>query len=174
MLQLLGEKKVLVGSFIVMTIMFSVVMFFINPLIDGSSGFGVIKLQLAFNKEIGVEIIERWGDTGVANFKLWIFADYIYAASYSVFFASLLSLLIIQKGKTQYPIYTWTVYLAFVAGTFDWVENTLELFFINDPERFSDSLFLLHSIISTLKWTAVPIAVIYVMILIAQKMEPAT
>lgn len=174
MLQLLGKKIVLVGSLIFMLIMFSIVMFSINPQIDGINGIGVIKLQLSFNKDVGIDIIESWGETGVSNFKRWIFVDYIYALSYSVFFASLLSLLILQKGKVKLFKYTWVVVLSFVAGAFDWIENTLELFFINNPLGFSDSLFFLHSIIATLKWAAVPIAVVYVVALVVKKSENYT
>lgn len=169
MLHLFGRKKLLIGSLIFMLMMFSIVMFFINPQIDGLNGIGVIKLQLSFNKDAGIEIIESWGASGIANFKRWIFIDYIYALSYSVFFASLLSLLILQKGKEKSLKYTWVVVLAFIAGALDWIENTMELFFLNNPSGFPDSLFFLHSVIATLKWAAVPIAVIYVVALVTKK-----
>ncbi|GLS90196.1 hypothetical protein GCM10007916_12630 [Psychromonas marina] len=169
MLHLLGKKNVLLTSFILMLIMFSIVMFFINPQIDGINGMGVIKLQLSFDKDIGIEIIESWGESGIAHFKRWIFVDYIYAASYSAFFASLLSLLIVQKGKTKSLKYTWVVVLAFAACVFDWVENTMELLFLYNPSAFPDSLFFLHSVIAALKWAAVPIAVVYVIALMTKK-----
>lgn len=62
-------------------------MLFINPQIDGSNGFAVIKLQLAFSKDIAIDIIDGWGTAGITHFKQWLFVDYIYVASYSIFFA---------------------------------------------------------------------------------------
>lgn len=164
----------LISSLIFMVIMFNIVMFFINPQIDGFNGIGVIKLQLSFNKDVGIEIIESWGGAGIADFKRWIFLDYMYAVSYSVFFASLLSLLILQKGKAKSLKYTWVVVLAFIAGGFDWVENTMELFFLNNPPGFSDSLFFLHSVIASLKWASVPIAIIYIVALMTKKSKNYT
>lgn len=174
MLYLFAKKNVLLGSLIFMLIMFSIVMFFVNPQIDDINGIGVIELQLSFNKDVGIGIIESWGESGIANFKQWIFMDYIYAASYSVFFASLLSFLIFKKGKEKLLKYTWVVGLAFVAGALDWIENTLELFFINNPSAFPDSLFFFHSVIASLKWAAVPIAVVYVVALATKKSKNNT
>jgi len=171
LLQLLARKSVLISSLVFMLIMFSIVMFFINPQIDGVDGLGVIKLQLAFDKDVGIDIIGSWGESGIENFKQWIFTDYIYAASYSLFFASLLSYLILQKGKDKSLKYTWVVVLSFVAGALDWLENTTEIFFVNNPLGYSDSLFFLHSIIASLKWAAVPIAVVYVVVLLTKKNE---
>jgi len=174
LLYLFGKKNVVLGSLILMLIMFSIIMFFVNPYIDGINGIGVIKLQLAFNKDIGIEIIESWGESGIVHFNRWIFVDYIYAVSYSAFFASLLSLLILQKEKDKSLKYTWVVVLAFVACAFDWIENTMELFFLNNPSGFPDSLFFLHSVIATLKWAAVPIAVAYVLVLLTKESKVQT
>jgi hypothetical protein len=169
MLETISKKSMLIGSLVLMSVMFTIVMFFVNPQIDGSDGIGIIKLQLSFSKEAGIGIIYGWGESGIAHFKQWIFTDYIYAFSYSVFFASLLSMLILKKGKSKSPAYTWVVYLAFVAGVFDWIENTMELFFLNNPTNFPNTLFFIHSIIATLKWSAVPIAVAYIVILLTKK-----
>lgn len=169
MIEIISKKPVLKGSLILMSIMFTIVMFFVNPQIDGNDGLGVIKLQLSFSKEVGIGIIHGWGESGIAHFKQWIFTDYIYAFSYSVFFASLLSMLILKKGKSKLLGYSWVVYLALIAGILDWIENTIELFFLNDPTAFSGTLFFLHSVIATLKWAAVPIAVVYIIVLLTQK-----
>ncbi len=169
MLEKLNSKTVLIGSLALMSIMFVIVMFYVNPSIDGGNGLGVIKLQLSFDKEAGIEIIHSWGKDGVERFRQWIITDYIYAFAYSAFFASLLSFLILKKGKATYRAYTISVYLAFVAGFLDWVENTIELTFINNPSDFSSTLFFAHSIIALLKWAAVPIAVAYIVVLLTKK-----
>jgi hypothetical protein len=169
MLHALNSKTVLIGSLILMSIMFVIVMFFVNPSIDGSNGISVIKLQLSFDKEAGIEIINSWGQSGIEQFKQWIFTDYIYAFAYSVFFASLLSFLILKKGKEIFLVYKSVVYIAFLAGIFDWVENTIELFFVNNPSDLSNTVFFLHSIVSIMKWAAIPIAVAYIVVLLTKK-----
>lgn len=169
MLTFFSKKSIFISSFIVMSVMFTLVMFYINPQVDGSNGLGVIQLQLAFSKAEGIDIISAWGGAGVSLFSQWLFVDYIYAAAYSVFFASLLSMLIIKKGKANSFKYTWVVGLAFIAGGFDWIENTIALLFINNPTEFSGTLFFIHSIVASLKWSAIPVALGYVVVLLMIK-----
>lgn len=172
MIQALNKKSVLIGSLISMAIMFAIVMFYANPLIDGGNGSSLLKLQLSFNKEAGLEIINSWGVSGIDRFNRWIFTDYIYAFSFAVFFASLFSILIMKKGKEEVPVYRFAVYLAFAAGLLDWIENTIELFFVNNSSGFPGILFFLHSIVAMVKWAALPIAVIYIAVLLTKKNNP--
>lgn len=173
MLIVLGNKNVLLSSLLFLSIMFVIVMFYVNPSIDGVDGSGVLELQLSLHKNDGIEIIDRWGESGIENFKFWIFTDYIYAFAYSLFLASLVSFIVIKKGKEQYPIHKWIVYLAFYAGLLDCIENTMELFFINDPYNFSSLLFFLHSIFAIVKWLAITVVVAHIVILLFVNKEPS-
>jgi hypothetical protein len=145
MLQKLGKKKVLISSLVFMSIMFVVVMFFVNPLIDGGSGSGVLDLQLSFKKNVGIDIINGWGTSGVDHFNLW--------------------------GKGTFLTRNLFVPLAFFSGTLDFIENTMELYFINNPYAFSNTLFFLHSVVALFKWTAVTIVVAYIFVLLTKKNE---
>jgi len=169
MLKFFAQKTVLVSTAFFMSIMFIIVMFFVNPLIDSGHGLSVISLQLSFDKNIGLKILDAWGDKGITNFKQWIFTDYIYAISYSLFFASFLSFLIVKKGKEKSSSYRRLIYLAFIAGLFDCIENTMQLFFVNNPIHYSESLFFIHSIISSVKWIALPTLLIAIGMLLSQK-----
>jgi hypothetical protein len=171
MLQKLGKTTVLISSLVLMSIMFVVVMFFVNPSIDGGTGSGVLDLQLSFKKNAGIEIINSWGTSGVDHFNLWIFTDYIYAFSYSLFFASLISFLALKKGKGTFLTSIFFVSLAFFSGVLDFIENTMELSFINNPYVFSNTLFFLHSVVALFKWTAVTIVVAYIVVLFTKKNE---
>jgi len=162
MLNILSKKSIIIISMVITLIMFTVVMFIVNPSIDGKNGMGVIVLQLSFNKEVGIEIINSWTQSGIENFNKFIFTDYIYALGYSIFFASILSVLILKKSKQNILKYKLIVYLPFIAGLFDWIENTIELLFINNPIEFSNILFFIHSIIASLKWIALPIIVTFI------------
>jgi len=65
-----------------------------------------------------------------------------------------------NRGKQENLIfYKLLLFLPFLAGIFDWIENTLELFFINNPTEFSNILFFIHSLIASLKWLILPIVV---------------
>ena len=152
-----------------MTFMFVTVMFFVNPAIDGGNGSGVLELQLSFNKNSGIELIKSWGEPGVNNFKNLIFTDYLYAFSYSLFFASLISYLTQKKGGELGFASITFVSLALLSGVLDCVENSLELSFVNDPHLFSSGLFYVHSMIATLKWVAIASVMIYIFVLLIQK-----
>jgi hypothetical protein len=162
MLNILSKKSVIIISTVIALIMFTIVMFIVNPSIDGKNGMGVLSLQLVFDKEVGIEIINNWTQSGIENFNKLIFTDYIYALGYSIFFASILSVLILKKSKQNILKYKLIVYLPFIAGLFDWIENTLELLFINNPIEFSNTLFFIHSIIASSKWIALPIIVTFI------------
>jgi len=146
----LANRKVMIFSMISTLIMAFVVMVVVDPVIDGKEGFGVIALQLSFFIDKAKEIISSWD---IEAFRHFIIFDYIYALSYMVFFASLVSWL--EKEKVQpksiFP------YVAIGAGVFDWIENSLELWFLNDIDGFSATLFFIHSIFATLKWLALPL-----------------
>lgn len=152
-----------------MAFMFVIVMFFVNPLIDGGDGFGVLQLQLSFDKNRGIEIINSWGETGIDHFNRWIFTDYIYALAYSLFLASLTVFLVTKKGKGSYSVCRYIVFIAFVSGVLDSLENTMELLFINNPYEFSARLFFLHSVVALLKWAAVALVVAYIVALLTRK-----
>ncbi len=61
-----------------------------------------------------------------------------------------------RKAKSGLP-YLLFAYVAVLAGALDWLENTLELRFLDDVEGFPKRLFFFHSIVATLKWLALPI-----------------
>jgi len=148
----LANRQVMIISMISTLIMAFIVMVIVDPLIDGKDGFSVIALQLSFDKEIGKEIVSSWN---IEAFNRWIIMDYLYALSYMIFFVSFL--LWLEKIKNLPS--TIVPYIAIGAGVFDWIEDSLELLFLNNIEAFSSTLFFIHSIFATLKWLALPIII---------------
>ncbi len=69
------------------------------------------------------------------------------------FFTSLL----LWFGKEKHVDVKRFVAIALFAGMSDWVENSLELWFLQDMDHFSSTLFFIHSVLSTLKWLALPV-----------------
>ena len=146
----LANKKTVILSAILTAFMAFVVMAIVNPMIDGKDGLSVIALQLSFDKAAAKEIVSTWD---IEAFRQWIFTDYIYALSYVVFFTSLL----LWLGKEKHVNVKRFVAIALFAGLFDWVENSLELWFLQDMDHFSSTLFFIHSVLSTMKWLALPV-----------------
>ncbi len=165
MIQTLSKKTVLAASLVFMAIMFVVVMFYVNPLIDGNDGSGVLRLQLSFDKNAGIQVINAWGESGMVHFNRLFFMDYLYAGAYGIFLASLMSFLIMKKGKQGVLIYRFCVGLPFFAGLLDCMENTMEISFVKDPVNFSSALFFLHSVFAMVKWLAVFVAMVFIIIL---------
>jgi len=160
----LASRKVVIFSMISTLIMALIVMVIVDPMIDGKDGSAVIALQLSFFINKAKEIVSSWD---IEAFKQLIVFDYIYALSYMIFFASLISWLEKEKAqpKSIFP------YIAIGAGVFDWIEDSLELWFLNNINGFSSTLFFIHSIFSTLKWLALTIIVWRIVKLLSIKRE---
>ena len=149
-MKILANKSTVIISAILTAIMGIIVMVIVDPMIDGKDGLSVIALQLSFDKTVAKSIVSTWD---IEAFREWIFTDYIYAVSYVLFFTSLL----LWLGKEKNVNVKWFVAIAILAGIFDWIENSLELWFLQDMDHFSSTLFFIHSVLSTLKWLALPV-----------------
>jgi hypothetical protein len=156
----LAKKSTLIISMIFVVVTFVLVMLVINPIIDGADGLGLITLQLSFDKSAGIAIVNSWGESGVTYFNQWIFSDFIYAFSYALFFASLLSFVMSKKGKIVTKTYKKTLYLPLLAGLLDWLEDSMELVFINNQISYSDQLFFVHSLVASTKFALIIITLI--------------
>lgn len=156
MVTLQENKKALIGFGILTGIMYVIVMFIINPMIDGKTGLEVIKLQLSFTTENGKTILNGWNEIGQQNFLKYIYTDYIYAIAYSFFLSSLYLNKVLKNNIRIMGKHIFILILPFVAGLFDMIENTIEIFFIKNPNGFSELLFSLHSVLASLKWLGLP------------------
>ena len=161
MVTLQKNKKVLIGFGILTGIMYVIVMFIINPLIDGKIGLEVIKLQLSFTTENAKEILNNWNEIGQQNFLKYIYTDYIYAFAYSFFLSSLYLNKLLKNNIKLAGKHIYILILPFIAGLFDMIENTIEISFIKNSNDFSELLFTFHSVLSSLKWLILPIMIYF-------------
>jgi hypothetical protein len=161
----LGQPKIFMVNTAFVIVTFIAVMFVINPIIDGSNGVGLIDLQLSFDKTAGIGIVQSWGEQGVHRFNRWIFSDYIYALSYGLFFASWLSFLLIKKNLVSHLSYKFVVFVPFIAALLDWLEDSLELLFINNQTAFSAGLFFTHSLIAIMKFGFIGLTLLFLLII---------
>ncbi len=169
MINYLSKKNTLIFSIILTNIMFVIVVFVVSPMMDGGNGLGVVKLQLSFDKAVGIKIVESWGQLGVSNFNKWIFIDYIYAFSYALLFSSLLAVLLVKRKLSKTKL-KHVIFIPLMAGLLDMTENTMELFFINNQLGFSGNLFYLHSVVATVKFVLIVSSMILVMVLLIKKL----
>jgi len=159
----LAQKRVVLISLAAMLIMFTVVMFVVNPLIDGGNGMDVIRLQLSFDKQTGIQIASGLNKE---LFRRWIFTDYLYAVSYAFFLSSLISWLIKNRHVSKTSWLSIGIYLPFIAGACDWIENSIELLFFKDMVSFPSELFYLHSVLATIKWMSLPVILVMIVVLV--------
>lgn len=174
MLNFLRKKTVLFSSLIAMLIMFVIAILIVNRGIDGGDGSSILGLQLAFDKQLGIEIVERWGAQGRAFYNSWAFTDYIYAVCYGLFFASLLAILSSRAGK---PDSHWDLVpplIALSAAAMDCLENAMEYIFVQNPADFPADLFFFHSIITVCKWAALMTAVVIAFVLALRQLVQAS
>ncbi|MDX9786991.1 MAG: hypothetical protein RBT11_09455 [Desulfobacterales bacterium] len=170
MLERIGKKKIFIIATVAVVLMFAI-MLFVNPLIDGQDGSSVLELQLSFEKERGVEIINSWGPFGHSRFNKFIVFDYLYAAAYAFFFAVTLSLLILKHDLGGKAFYRGLVYLSLMGGGLDWIENTMEIPFVNNPPGYPGILFFLHSIVAAVKWAIVGFAALAIFLLMIKTIK---
>lgn len=149
-------KKIQILSGILTSILFIIVMFVVNPMIDGKIGLDVIKLQLSFHTDIGKSIIENWNEIGKQNFLKYIYTDYIYAFSYAIFLSSIYYTKLLKNKIHLKGTKVLILILPLIAGLFDMIENTIEIMFIKNSSEFPEYLFELHSILAFFKWLVLP------------------
>jgi len=168
MIEVFAHKRFVWLSLLAFLVTFAICTFIVNPQIDGKDGSSLLALQLAFDKEVGLQIIESWGAEGRAFYLRWSFTDYLYAAAYSLFLASLLANLAVRTGKGDQLLFFITPLIALSAGVFDCAENSLEAAFVINPVTFNAQLFYFHSVIALCKWAAIGVALLTIFILALQ------
>jgi len=59
--------------------------------------------------------------------------------------------------------------MPFIAGLLDWLEDSMELSFINDLEGYSGILFTLHSLVASAKFIFIILSFIFIIVLWIKK-----
>ena len=134
------------------TLLLTVVMIVVFAPLGEKGGIEIVALQFSFTPDRFAAIVARWGDDGVALFRSRMWLDYLYPTAYSFLLAGLLFR---KSGKGTF------VWVPFLAGLFDFIENTIHLKILGKPNlfsplfAFSPSLVLLASLLATVKWMGI-------------------
>ena len=150
----IAKKNILAFSLLSTVVLSFIMAIIVDPQVSSESNQGLLDLQFSFYKENALNILGLWGEEGIRAFNRFIFIDYLYPISYSIFLSSLLSRSILKLEKPEKNDF-YFVLLPFGAGLFDFIENTMEISFVNNPISFSSELFFLHSIIAVIKWCGI-------------------
>jgi hydrogenase/urease accessory protein HupE len=162
LLKYLAKKHYVIGFGIATIILFSVIVM-ISSMSENANGASALRLQVAFDKSIGIKIVSSWKDEGVEHFKSFMMVDYIYAFAYSFFLSSFLAWLLYREEHIKNS-YQKIVYIPFLIGILDMIENTMELQFVEDIYSYSSKLFYLHSILATTKWLLAVVVLVLISI----------
>jgi len=125
---------------------------------------GVVALELAFSEEAFRRITTQWGAEGVHAYRTsTIYIDYWFPIAYALLLSSLIAILTVTPGETPSRRQVTCFALPFIAGLFDWVENTLHLVLLRDPSNLSARLVLVASIAAAIKWGLVVLSILFIL-----------
>ena len=125
---------------------------------------GVVALELAFSEEAFRRITTQWGAEGVHAYRTsTIYIDYWFPIAYALLLSSLIAVLTVKPGETPSRRQVTCFALPFIAGLFDWVENTLHLVLLRDPSNLSARLVLVASIAAAIKWGLVVLSILFIL-----------
>ena len=145
-----SSRMIFILSFFVSFACILAFQFYVKPGLNPASGRNsMIELQLAFDKNEALIIIDTWGDSGKKHFLDSIWIDFLFPAGYSTFLSSLIARSLIRIKSLRFKS---LIFIPFAAALLDIIENTIEIFFVMDPSLISENLFILHSIIASVKW----------------------
>ncbi len=148
--------------------------FYVDLILDPTGKYGVMSLQLAFQREEGIRILEIWGQAGRSHFLHTIWIDFFYPLFYSLFFSGLALRLTakggdsaLRKGYVRNPG-KLLVLLPFGIALLDMAENFLEIGFVLSYPGFayySSELFYSHSIVALGKWILAVVEIVSLLFL---------
>ncbi|MBN1485922.1 MAG: hypothetical protein JXA37_14510 [Chloroflexia bacterium] len=112
----------------------------------------ITALQLAFNREEFVAILQQWGAEGRRFFRISLFVDYVFAPVYAVFFGGLFAWLS-GPAADEEPHWLQLALFScpFGAALCDYVENSLHLWLIRDLDQVAAGGVLVASIAASIK-----------------------
>ncbi len=122
---------------------------------------GIIAIQFCASPETFMAVLKQWGEAGVTGYREHLWLDYLFPASYAIFFASLIAWL--ERKRT---ISTGKIPIIFIfplaAGLLDWLENTIHLQLLENPAVVNGVLVLIAFVISFTKWLLLIVTVIFI------------
>jgi hypothetical protein len=126
-------------------------------------------LQLTFSRTVFMDILQKWGQTGIGIYKKHFFVDYPHAFIYTGFLASLIAYLTEEQNKEPARGHLLLFSLPYVAGLCDLAENTLHLILIRNPVAVPGTLVKISATVTWTKWGLAGISIMAIVFLVLKK-----
>ena len=126
-------------------------------------------LQLTFSRTVFVDILQKWGQTGIGIYKKHFFVDYPHAFIYAGFLASLIAYLSAEQDREPVQLHLVLFSLPYVAGLCDLAENTLHLILLANPVAVPGTLVKISATITWTKWGLAGMSVMAIVFLLLKK-----
>ena len=110
-------------------------------------------LQLTFSKDVFLSILNQWGEDGIKTYKTILVFDYLFPLFYSLFLASCLARLTINRNPAWRKFYLFLFTLPFISALLDWCENTFHFILLRDMSQISQTLVTISAISAYTKWS---------------------
>ena len=152
LLDLAAHNKVLTLWFGFLVLSTAAGAFVLNPILDPDRSIlsmPQLNLQFSYTPENGDAVLNSWGAGASARYLDWIWIDLAWALSYGPFFAMLIWKLSGNRLWTLLPLAEMCLNLT---------ETSLEMWWVgaHTPAEPMSGVFLLHSVLATIKWAMVP------------------
>lgn len=126
--------------------------FVLNPILDpDKSIFSMpqLNLQFSYTPENGQAVLDSWGGSAEERYLDWIWIDLAWAVSYGPFFAMLIWALSRNRAWALLPLFEMCLNLT---------ETSLEMWWVSAHTATEPmtGVFVLHSVLATVKWAMVP------------------
>ncbi|MHA1758668.1 MAG: hypothetical protein ACTSVV_18025 [Promethearchaeota archaeon] len=158
------KNKILIICAILSLVAFLIINSIMSPIessLKGSTGYGVLEFELAWNADTIRTIFNAWGTEGMEKELFVTYIDFLYIIAYSILIFSL-NLLITRQIKGKLKEFGLIISIfPFIAGIFDIIEN-INLILMLTNEAFIDmGSPLIASLCASIKFTLLIVAIIY-------------
>jgi hypothetical protein len=131
----------------------------------------VLDLQLAFNTDRFVEVIQAWGPDVTDDFRANLWIDCLFPVVYSLALGSGIALLsardLTARADDPPPYLVLLLFmLPFVAAFFDLAENAAHWLALDDPLHPPSALVLTASVAAVIKWALIGVSLLAVVLLL--------
>ncbi len=145
LLQRTSSWRGLAVLFFLYAIVFGTIVYTMSELAAVAAGSGILDFEFGYSKQKVMQVLASYGTEGMALYGRIQLLDLFNPALYSLFFASILHLLV---RNTQWQ---WLVVLPMAAGTLDYAENVALYQMASSFPQLDDTVITIGSMLSVIK-----------------------
>lgn len=128
-----------------------------------------LTFQLTFSRTVFMDILQKWGQTGIETYKRHFFVDYPHAFIYAGLLASVIAYLTAEQDRRPAQVHLLLFSVPYAAGLCDLAENTLHLILISKPVGVPATLVKISATMTWTKWGLAGISIMAIVCLVLKK-----